>query len=148
MVLRPPAVYGPRDDKLLCLFKAVEFQLLPTFGGGRQPLSLVFVKDVVEAAVTSLTHPAAIDQTFFVAPPEIVTAHELVKQIAAQMNGRTLPLPLPTAILWPACAIQELLSRLTGKANVLNRHKYVELRSLPGSVTRRSCGRSWASSAQ
>ena len=129
VVLRPPVVYGPRDDQLLCLFKAVAFRLLPTFGGGRQALSLVFVKDLAEAAVTSLTHPAASGRTFFVASPEIVTARELVEQIAAQMNVRTLPLALPTAVLWPVCVIRELLSRLTGKANVLNRHKYVELRS-------------------
>ena len=129
VVLRPPAVYGPRDEELLCLFKAVKFQLLPTFGGGRQALSQVFVKDLAEAAVTSLTHPAASGRTFFVASPEIITAGELFKQIAAQMNVRTMSIPLPTAILWTACAIQEVLSQLTGKANMLSRHKYVELRS-------------------
>lgn len=129
VVLRPPAVYGPRDDQFLSLFKAVKFQFLPTFDGGRQALSLVFVKDLAEAAVTSLTDPAAGGQTFFVASPEIVTARELAEQIAAQMNVRTLPLPLPSAILWSVCAIQELLSRLTGKASVVNLDKYVELRS-------------------
>ena len=32
-------------------------------------------------------------------------------------------------MLWPICVIREVVSRLTGKANVLNRYKYVELRS-------------------
>ncbi len=129
VVLRPPVVYGPRDEELLRLFKAAKFQLLPTFGGGRQALSQVFVKDLAEAAVISLTHPAASGRTFFVASPEIVTAGELVKQIAAQMNVRTLLFPLPAAMLWAICAVQEVLSRLTGKADMLSRHKFVELRS-------------------
>jgi len=129
VVLRPPVVYGPRDEQLLSLFKAVKLQLLPTFRGGTQALSLVFVKDLAEAAVASLTHPAAGRRTFFVASPKIVTARQLAEQIAAQMNLRTWPLPLPSAILWSVCAIQELLSRLTGKASVVNLDKYVELRS-------------------
>jgi nucleoside-diphosphate-sugar epimerase len=127
VILRPPVVYGPRDEELLYLFKGVRFGLLPTFGGGRQALSLVFVTDLAETVVRSLTHPGAIDQTFFVASPEMVTAKDLVEQIAAQMNVRTMPIPLPTAMLWTVCAIQDVLSRLTGKAHMLSRHKYVEL---------------------
>ncbi|MFZ3048329.1 MAG: NAD-dependent epimerase/dehydratase family protein [Desulfatirhabdiaceae bacterium] len=127
VILRPPVVYGPRDEELLCLFKGVRFGLLPTFGGGRQALSLVFVTDLAETVVTSLTHPGAIGQTLFVASPEMVTAKDLIQQIAAQMNVRTMPIPLPTAILWTVCAIQDVLSRLTGKAHMLSRHKYVEL---------------------
>ena len=129
VVLRPPAVYGPRDGEFLRLFKAVKSHLLPRFSGGRQALSFVFVKDLAEAAVTALTHPAANGKTFFVAAPEIVTAGQLAEAIASQMNVWTLPLPLPTAILWPICALQEMLSRLTGKANVLSRQKYPELRA-------------------
>ncbi len=129
VVLRPPAVYGPRDGEFLRLFKAVKSHLLPRFSGGRQALSFIFVKDLAEAAVTALTHPAANGKTFFVAAPEIVTAGQLADAIAAQMNVWTLPLPLPTAILWPICALQEMLSRLTGKANVLSRQKYPELRA-------------------
>src|SRR5208283_3499170 len=39
VILRPPAVYGPRDEAFLPLFKAVQAHILPTFGGGRQTLS-------------------------------------------------------------------------------------------------------------
>ena len=129
VVLRPPSVYGPRDGEFLRLFKAVQSHLLPRFSGGRQALSFVFVKDLAEAAVTALTHPAAVGKTFFVAAPEIATAGQLADEIAAQMGSWTVPLPLPTAVLWPICALQEVVSRLTGKANVLSRQKYAELRA-------------------
>jgi nucleoside-diphosphate-sugar epimerase len=133
VVLRPPAVYGPRDAEFLRLFKAVKSHLLPAFGGGRQPLSFVFVKDLADAAVHALTHPSAHGECFFVAAEEIATARQLAAEIAAQMNVWTLPLPLPNFILWPVCAIQEIISRLTGKANVLSRQKYAEL-AAPGWV--------------
>jgi nucleoside-diphosphate-sugar epimerase len=133
VILRPPAVYGPRDPAFLPLFKAVRAHVLPLFGGGRLALSLVFVKDLAEAVATCLTHPAARGKTFYVASPEITTSRGLAGEIASEMKTWTLPLPLPTAALWPVCAFQETISRLTGRPGVLSRQKYAELRA-PGWV--------------
>ena len=133
VILRPPAAYGPRDTGFLPLFKAVKKHVLPRFGGGRQQLSLVFAKDLAEAVVTCLTHPAAAGKTFYTASPEVMTTLALADEIAHQMGTWTLPLPLPTAALWPLCCFQEAVSRLTGKPNLLSRQKYAELRA-PGWV--------------
>jgi nucleoside-diphosphate-sugar epimerase len=133
VILRPPAVYGPRDLAFLPLFKAVKAHIQPRLAGGRLALSLVFVKDLAEAVVTCLTHPAAGGKTFYVASPEIITARGLADEIASQMKTWTLPLPLPAAVLWPVCCLQEAVSRLTRKPSVLSRQKYAELRA-PGWV--------------
>jgi nucleoside-diphosphate-sugar epimerase len=132
VILRPAAVYGPRDTEFLRLFRAVKNHLLPK-PSGAQALSLVFVRDLAEAVVTCLTHPAAAGKTYFVSAREIVTARVMAQEIAARMNVWTLPLPLPTALLWPVCLAQELMSRLTGKPNVLSLQKFAELRA-PGWV--------------
>ena len=132
VILRPPAVYGPRDEEFLRLFKAVKLHLLPSMGGA-QALSLVFVKDLAQAAVNCLTDPAAAGKTFFVASREVVTAQAMAKEVAAQMKVWTLPLPLPTPLLWPICLAQEAWSRLTRKPNVLSLQKFAELRA-PGGV--------------
>lgn len=129
VILRPPAVYGPRDGEFLRLFKAVKAHLRPRLGGGRQALSFVFVKDLAEAAVTCLSHPAAAGKTYYVASPEVLTAIAMADEIAVQMKTWTVPLPLPTAALWPVCLAQEIISRLTGKPNVLSLQKFAELRA-------------------
>ncbi len=133
VILRPPAVYGPRDGEFLRLFQAVKAHLLPVVRGGRQALSLVYVKDLAEAVVGCLSHPAAAGRTYFVASPQVISAREMAGEIAVQMSVWTVPLPLPTFALWPVCAVQEGWSRLTGRANVLSRQKYPELRA-PGWV--------------
>ena len=132
VILRPPAVYGPRDAEFLRLFKAVKNHVLPK-PGTAQTLSLVFVKDLAEAVVTCLQHPAAAGKTYFVAARETVTARRMADEIAAQMKVWTVPLPLPTALLWPICLAQEVMSRLTGKPSVLSLQKFAELRA-PGWV--------------
>jgi len=128
VILRPPAVYGPRDAEFLRLFGAVHHHLLPT-PGLAQPLSLVFVKDLAEAAVACLDHPAAVGKTYFVAAREVVTARRMADEIAAQMKVWALPLPLPLPFLWLLCLANESVSRLTGKASVLSLQKYAELRA-------------------
>lgn len=129
VILRPPAVYGPRDAEFLRLFKAVKAHVLPSFGGGKQPLSLVFVRNLAEAVAECLTHPVAVGKTYFVAAPGIVTAGGMAGEIAAQMGAWTLPLPLPAAALWPVCALAHAASRLTGRASVLSLQKHAELRA-------------------
>ena len=128
VILRPPAVYGPRDAEFLRLFKAVKRHLLPK-PGGAQALSLVFAKDLAEAVVTCLTHPAAAGKTYFVAAREVVTVQNMAEEIASQMRVWTLPVPLPRALLWPMCLAPEVISRLTGKPGVLSLQKLAELRA-------------------
>ena len=132
VILRPAAVYGPRDGEFLRLFRAVKSHLLPK-PAERQALSLVFVKDFAEAVLACLQRPAAAGKTYFVAARQVVTARMMATEIAAQMKVWTLPLPLPTLLLWPVCLAQETLSRLTGKASVLSLQKFAELRA-PGWV--------------
>ena len=45
-ILRPPAVYGPRDVKFLKLFGMATSGLAAVFDGGRQEVSLVYAPDL------------------------------------------------------------------------------------------------------
>ena len=132
-IIRPPAVYGPRDGEFLRLFKAVKSHLEPRFGGGRQQLTLVYVEDLAAAVASALTHPNASREIFFAGSPEVVTAGELGQRIATESGCWTVPLPLPKAVLWLSCQWAEWISRLTQKPNVLNAQKFSELKA-PGWV--------------
>jgi nucleoside-diphosphate-sugar epimerase len=132
-IIRPPAVYGPRDGEFLRLFKAVKSHLLPIFGGGRQQLTLVYVEDLAAAVESTLTHPNASREIFFAGSSEVVTARELAQRVATESGHWTIPLPLPHAVLWIACQWTGRISRITKKANVLSAQKYAELKA-PGWV--------------
>jgi dihydroflavonol-4-reductase len=132
-ILRPPAVYGPRDGEFLRLFKAVQAGFLPDVGCGRQALSLVFVEDLARVIVGCLHPPAAAGRVFFVAHPEVQTARAFGELVAGELGKHPLRLPIPVPLLWPVCWGQQLISQLTQTANVLSGQKYAELRA-PGWV--------------
>ncbi|HWW01930.1 MAG TPA: NAD(P)-dependent oxidoreductase [Candidatus Acidoferrum sp.] len=131
-ILRPPAVYGPRDSGFLPMFRAVKHHLLPR-PSSKQMLSLVFVRDLAEATVRCLDNPVAAGKTYFVASGELTTGRQMAAEIAEQMEAWTLPCPLPAAVLWPLCLALEAWSRFTRKPTLLNLQKYAELRA-PGWV--------------
>jgi nucleoside-diphosphate-sugar epimerase len=132
VVIRPPAVYGPRDKAFLSLFKAVQNHLLPQ-PSARQALSLVYVKDLAEVIVNCLLLPAAAKATYFVAAPEITSGRALAREIAEQIGHWTIPCPTPPAVFLPLCLLNEAWSRVMGKASMLNLQKFAELRA-PGWV--------------
>jgi nucleoside-diphosphate-sugar epimerase len=132
-ILRPPAVYGPRDNGFLSMFQTVRKHFVPRFSGGVKELSMIFAKDLAEATVTCLNHSAAAGRTYFVASPEVVTVRGFCEEIAGQLGVWTIPLWLPVPALWPVCAMSEVVCRVMNKPSLLNRQKYSELRA-PGWV--------------
>jgi 2-alkyl-3-oxoalkanoate reductase len=131
-IVRPPGVYGPRDTAFLPLFKAVQRHFLPR-PAKDQALSLVYVQDLAQAISTCLDHPGAPGRSFFVSSSEIVTSRQMSASISEVLKNWTIPLPLPGALLWSICLAQELISRTTGHASLLNLQKFAELRA-PGWV--------------
>jgi nucleoside-diphosphate-sugar epimerase len=131
-ILRPPAVYGPRDTAFLPMYRAVKNHLLPR-PSRDQALSLVFVRDLAEAVVACLDLPSISMKTYFVASREVVTSRGIADEIANQMKAWTVPCPLPAPLLWLVCLTQEVCSRAFGRATLLNLQKFAELRA-PGWV--------------
>lgn len=127
VILRPSAVYGPRDSDFLVLFKTVKGRIVPCLDGGRQELSLVYVEDLAEVVVESLTHLALGRQKINVAAAEILTSAGMAREIGRQLGVKPIELPVPRALLWIACATRTLLSKMTGRPNILSLEKYPEL---------------------
>jgi nucleoside-diphosphate-sugar epimerase len=132
-ILRPAAVYGPRDADFLLMFKAARARWVPSFGAGRQQLSLVYVEDVARAALACLESPTIENQIYNVAHAEVLTAHALMTEIGRQLGVNTIQIPLPTPLLWPVCLVAEGIARLSGQPSIVNLQKYPEL-TAPGWV--------------
>ncbi|MCS7338721.1 MAG: NAD-dependent epimerase/dehydratase family protein [Verrucomicrobiae bacterium] len=128
VIVQPPPVYGPRDEGFLPLFQTIKRHIRPVLFCGIRELSLVFATDLAEAIVNCLLHPAAAGKTYFVANPEVVPAHRFAKQIARHLNTWTVPLPLPVPLLLPLFGLLEAVALLSGRATIMTRQKYAELR--------------------
>ncbi len=132
-VLRPAAVYGPRDADFFNVFRLMKKRIMPVIGGGKRPLSLVYVRDVARSVRYCLGREEAIGKVYHVAADPPSSDEALSQEIAGQMGIRPLRLILPASALYPLCLVQEALSQLTGRPSILSRQKVAELRA-PGWV--------------
>ncbi|MCK4374949.1 MAG: NAD-dependent epimerase/dehydratase family protein [Candidatus Brocadiae bacterium] len=132
-ILRPSAVYGPRDRDFYLAFRMARRKLLPLIGGGRQALSLIYAADVAEGVLRSIGNSASHGNTYHLAHAVPWTQRALLAKMAEAMGTRPLRFGVPAAVLYPACLLRDLWSRVTGRPSILTLEKVPEYRA-PGWV--------------
>jgi len=132
-ILRPAAVYGPRDGEFLALFRAVKRRIMPVFDKGGKRFSLVHVRDVARAVLRCLSCEDALGKIYNVAAEPPCSNAELLGEIAGRMGVRALRVPVPFPVLYAVCLAREAVSRVTRRPDILSRDKLAELRA-PGWV--------------
>ena len=121
-IVRPPAVYGPRDGEFLRVFKATRLGVVPVFGDGAQELSLVYAPDLAQAVV-AVGRSEAEGQVFYPCHPEVLTSEGLVRGIARAMGYRIRVLRLPRWAAALGLGASSSAARLTGRTTLLTRDK-------------------------
>ncbi len=126
-VVRPPAVYGPRDQDFVALFQAVTKGLGLVLGDPDRTYSLVHVLDLVDALVATARSDQALGRTYFAAHPEVVTQEELLAA-AEQACGRgARRIRLPASLLRLIGNTTDLVGQLTGRPSLLGSQRMREV---------------------
>lgn len=102
-IIRPAAIYGPGDRRLLKLFK---LSLQPVFillGKGKYVYHLVHVDDLTNAIVLSATSTKADREAFIIGSEEPVSIPGIAKIISNHYNKKFRQIRLPiTPVFWAA----------------------------------------------
>lgn len=127
-VVRPPAVYGPRETDIFTFFQTLSRGVCPIVGAGTEPaLSLVHVQDLVRGMAAAAASPAAAGGTFFLGNGAPYSWGHIRDAAAAALGRRVLTLRIPRALVRPVGAASEWVGRLTGAYPPLNREKATEI---------------------
>lgn len=127
LVLRPPAVYGPGDTRMLPVFCAVARGFAPRVSQGWT--SLIHIQDLVQAMHCLLSDdgPAPSGQAFFVEDGHPLTQAELLVDIGAAVGCAPRGLRVPSAVLWGLGGLSEAKARLWGPPTAFTRDKVRDL---------------------
>jgi nucleoside-diphosphate-sugar epimerase len=98
VIARPTGIYGPRDRRLLKLFRGVARRRFVTLGSGRIFYHLTYIDDLVEGFRLCGEVPLAAGRTYILAGPEVTTLNDLVAVIAEEAG---VPPPRLRAPVWP-----------------------------------------------
>ena len=129
VIVRPPAVYGPREADIYTFFRTVSRGLCPIVGSGRRPeLSLVHVRDLVRGMVDAAESDVTTGQTYFIGSEQFYSWREIRDATLKALGRRALTVHIPPFLVEPIGALVELAGRLTGTYPPLNREKAREIR--------------------
>jgi dihydroflavonol-4-reductase len=107
VVLRPADVYGPRDQRLLKLFRGVSRGRFPLFGPGNGRRHMVYVDDVVSAFFRACQREEALGQGLIIAGPRACTLRELLDEITRATGSKRYGVRLPLAPMLALAAVVE-----------------------------------------
>lgn len=126
-VVRPSAVYGPRDRDILDFFRAVQSHVCPIVGG-RSALSLVHVRDLVAGMVDASLAPAAEKEVYLLGSARPYSWAEVKDAATTALDTWAVTVPVPGPLVGVVGAAAEAWGRLTGTYPPLNREKAREIR--------------------
>jgi len=127
-IVRPPIVYGPRDDDFLEAFKYIKLGIKPLIGRQQKFISIIHVADLVRGIQIAAEHPNADNQIFFISNKKSYSWIELEDLIAQVMDKKALKIVLPEFALDIAAFVSEKIARIFNKTAILNRDKANEMK--------------------
>jgi nucleoside-diphosphate-sugar epimerase len=128
VVIRPPMIYGPRDRETLAFFKSVDQRVLPFLGAGQSRMSVVYGPDAAGACIRALEADVKSGSTYFLDDGRVYVWKEMLEEIEHAIGKRALlRIGLPFPIVRVVALVNELYSKLSGRAVMMTRDKLNEL---------------------
>jgi nucleoside-diphosphate-sugar epimerase len=108
-VVRPGAIYGPGETRLLKLFRAIARGRYAIVGTGRTFYHPVYIDDLVAGFLLALDRKEAVGEAFLVCGPSYVSQSDLAALIAKHTGGRVLPFRIPARpIQWAGDVVEAI----------------------------------------
>jgi len=127
-VIRPPAIYGPRDREIFAFFKSIKMGVLPLLGSPQSKLSMTYGPDCARACIHAVDADVPSGSIFAVDDGAVHTMAELISEAESAMGKRAfLRIPLPRRVVEGAALLSEGYGKLTNKPMMLTRDKCNEL---------------------
>ena len=130
VIIRPPAVYGPRDTDFLKFFQMINRGICPIIGFRDRELSIVHVYDLVDGIIRGAENNQANGNIYFICNEEGFKWYDLGELAASVLKKRTVKLRIPSFTITLVAFFSELIARIHHKPAIVNFDKARDGRQL------------------
>lgn len=96
-IVRPPAVYGPRDRDLLVFFKMVKSGVIPYWG--KCYYSFLYVDDLINGIILAALSEESAGEIFFMTDGNIYSSDDIIEAISDALQKRPVRLSVPKFVM-------------------------------------------------
>jgi dihydroflavonol-4-reductase len=127
-ILRPPAVYGPREDQIFTLFKMMKYGIAPIVGDGNHPeLSMLYVKDLIQGILKAAQQTKPGVHTYFITGKEIANWNQIRDIVSTVLGRNSFTIRLKPKWVKNIAGTIETTASFFGTYPVINREKANEM---------------------
>lgn len=126
-ILRPPSVFGPRDDDILEIFKYIKWHIKPQVGIKKRKLSIIYIEDLIRGIIMAAESAKGENQIFFLTA-EPCEWSEFEDSIAEVMGRKAIPIIVPEIAVDVAAFFGEIKAKVSRKPALLNKDKAHEMK--------------------
>jgi len=122
-IVRPPAVYGPREKDIFEFFHTLSLGLQPMIGFREKYVSLIHVADLVKGFVLAGESATAEGNTYFISSRDVYGWKELGDITRSALQKPALRVRLPETVVFIVAAVAETLALFSSKPALINLEK-------------------------
>lgn len=127
-VIRPPVVYGPREENFFTFIKLIRQGWGLQIGRAGKELSLIYVSDLVEAMLKASDPSKQKGQSYFVTDGKVYAWEQIEEECSRIMHVHVKTLKVPEAALVPVALFFEALSSFSSKPALFDRQRMIDIR--------------------
>ncbi|MFQ5865443.1 MAG: NAD-dependent epimerase/dehydratase family protein [bacterium] len=129
-IVRPPAVYGPRDRDIFQLFKYIKQGWHLSLAGRSRYSSVIYVKDLVQGILSVAEQEHARGEVYFLSDDQPYSWDYFADAIAKIFGVRTRKIMIPlTLALLISCGF-DIIAKFTTKPTLFSLEKFRELKAI------------------
>lgn len=122
-IVRPPAVYGPRDRDILEFFRSANRGLLPIAGMSEKYVSLIHSADLVRGILLAGECLKGAGETYFISSASAYSWKEIGDITSRVVGRRVVRVRIPEPAIFAVAAVAEALAFFSTRPALVNLEK-------------------------
>jgi len=122
-IVRPPAVYGPRDTEIFIYFQTIAKGLHSMIGFDEKKLSLIHATDLVRGMHMAAEAANTVGQTYFISSEKFYSWPEVGKVTASVMDRKYFSVRVPHFMVYTIAIVAQTIAALQKRPATLNLEK-------------------------
>ncbi len=123
-IVRPTAVYGPRDVAIFQMFQVAQKGLGTLMGFNKKYLNLIHSDDLVRGTIQAMESDKAVNQTYFLASEEIYNWQQIIDAIKNAFNRKFfVKIRIPHFLIYTIAGLTEFFGKFAKNPPIFNKDK-------------------------
>lgn len=127
VIIRPPAVFGPRDTEILVYFKTFSKGLNSVIGFNEKYLSLIYVDDLVNGIILSAEKETKSGSIYFICSDKEYNWNDIGNITSELLDKKAIKVRVPHWIVYTVGAVAQFFSVFSKNAATLNIEKCFDI---------------------